>query len=338
MMVTLALAGFGAAFVPFVRTLWPFIALQGLMGFFVAGLEVGYGTWIVELWPDSNAHIQGLHASLAFGQAISPIVTLPFISNANLSGYLGADLTNESQIDVPYTICAGFLMTGALVKAILHLIEPYEPPQRTLLKEVIENESEPIVDREKSKTKIYVLIFLVCLMVSFEHAAEEMHFEFLPTFVVNKNISNLKSQLMALAFSSSYTISTIASIWLANKFSAQLMLTFDLIAMSIGSFIMFLSAYYGFEMGLWVSSVVLGLAFASFFPSAWSFLEERVNITNFISGLICVSSSIGSIFTPLLIGAFVEEAPLIFVYVNLACCLTCVVIFLVICVVNASKE
>ena len=68
---------------------------------------------------------------------------------------------------------------------------------------------------------------------------------------------------------------------------------------------------------IWFSVVILGIGHSCVISSILSFMEQKINVTNFITGLLMAASSAALIGNSLTMGQLVESHSLIFVYCNL---------------------
>lgn len=171
---------------------------------------------------------------------------------------------------------------------------------------------------------------------------------------------------MTGAMSAAYTLSRLLAIFVAMRVKTLYMLYFDFIMITLGN-VLILRYANSWEPGLWVGIVILGFGFSSAFPAIYSFLEERINVsdargverklsdnatkacaqlakdsgsspslnrsnsfpqvTNSVCGFFMFASSVLTTVEPLLEGKYIENWPLIFVYINLVSVIVCLFLY-----------
>lgn len=305
---------------------------------------------MVELWAESsNVYLQSVHACYALGTFIAPLISEPFVSKNSTSCHnstafpLNEGAECESRIYIPYSISTVMLAIGVILHFAVYLWKPYRPLIRKVRKtethsaepaeELNHNEATNLIlpnmtdaQAKESSYKYKIVIALICLFIFCEQCAEQTSGSYIQTFVEKYGIEKSKSEFLAATYSGSFTAMRAFSILLATRLKAATMIYLDLAFGLAGCATIYLSTLFNLS-GLWVGFALLGSGFSSIFPSTFGYLETRINITNFISGLFFVTSSLGPIFTPLLIGGTVKAFPLVFVFVNSLSLLACLVLF-----------
>jgi FHS family Na+ dependent glucose MFS transporter 1 len=360
--VSLLIAGASLLCIPFVRELYFFILAQAVFGFAIAGLDVAGNAWILEIWQEgANPYMQGLHFSYAIGMTVAPLIAEPFLSpeirranstiisvdNGTTAEFFNltnatsvSDIINsESQIAIPFAICALSLSLSAVLLFILYFTSPYTETLRTASqakvtvsgRQMMEKDEEQsnLIPMETPKDYFYKIIILGSLLICFYTGIELNTFTFLPDFVIYSDLRLTKSTgaYMLSVLSATFAACRGISIIVATRVKTSDMLYTNMLMIGIGNAILLC---YGnsSEKWTWVGFMVVGIGHSCVFPGVYAFLEERINVTNSVCGCFMFASSIATTTNPILIGYFVETMPMIFVYINVVSLVICLIIFI----------
>ena len=304
--------------VPFSSSLAMFIALQVIIGATTSGIDVAGNAWLLEMWQEkANPFMQGMHFSYAIGMTISPILAAPYLSKlVNVSSESqghNRTLYSESSIWIPYSITTGILVFTGLVILVMYFIIPYRQGTRDQLI------SETREDTEPRKYRDYKLLILFgSLLMSFYTGLEMNCFSFLPDFAVfsRMNLSKETGAYMTSVMSAAFALFRGVSILEATKFSAKTMISIHILMVCVGNGIIASAGYSGDVNVMWVGIAVIGSGMSCMFPTIYSYLEERIEVTNFLTGILVFSSAITSVVIPIIVGLAIKKLPMIFVYVN----------------------
>jgi len=299
--------------------------------------------------------MQALQFCWAVGLIIAPLISRPFLSKAgeiydegqtfitaedvevkevnliNVEMMQNATelIHEESQLYYPYGIAGSSLAFGTMMLLGLYVYQKKIANKEKVTKqseaEKVElNKEKDPADFEKevepSQTFTRLMVGLSCILVSFFCAAEMTTLHYLPTFVahVDLGLSKLTGPLVLSACATSFTIGRLSGIFLAIILKPEHILFIDWIFMCIGNMILLFSNTS--ETMLWLGSVIIGFGFAAFFPAVFSFLKNRLNVTNGISAMLLLSSlSANALGFPVLVGKYIETMPLIMAHANFLC-------------------
>lgn len=147
---------------------------------------------------------------------------------------------------------------------------------------------------------------------------------YLEMFVVKGplKLSKEKGAHMTSVMAGAFTIGRGASVYLATKVTPVTMLYFDVIFMMLGTLIILIFGHIS-EAYIWLGIIVLGLGFASVYPTTYAFLEPRVHLDNTCTGIMLFVSSLIPAVNPIIVGSFVHIYPMVFMWLNLfsaTCC------------------
>lgn len=359
----LFLSGLAILCVPYLQKLLWLLIVNCVIGAMTGALETGSTAWIVEMWPnDANVYLQSYQAAFSTGLLVGPLLAKCFAIPETLDSVMfgGAFSVNSSSLAfarkeplafktsttyAPYTICGYVILLCSFVHLLMYLVRPYEQVFRSFVKEAKANQtrasdfkmsrsnsvkSEP----KETATKCPKLaIALMCGVLGLQQMSEHTTINFLTTFAIRLQVSEEKAKLLIWAYSSSCAVFGFLSILLAMKLKTTLMLLIDFLLMLIGSLLLFLRPNCAANcedaslLWLWIGLVVMGAGTASSFPTGYAFLQEILNVTNGVSGLLLVASNLGQIFMPIFVGQMIEELPMVFVYINVSTCFGALLLF-----------
>lgn len=360
---SIAASGLALFAVPFVHDLYFFIVSQAVLGFFTAGMDVAGNAWILEIWQEiANPYMQGMHFCYAIGMTIAPLIAEPFLSpdikrenktvisvdngtsiaffNVTKGEVVADVIARESQIAVPYTICAIVLFAAAGLLFTLYVKTPYLHPVRTVSTAKSSSSSQDLVNSANDENinlislqtprRYYItVIVLGSALLCFYSGIEMNTFTFFPDFAVyiDLHLSKSKAAFMTSLLSAAFACSRGISIIVATRFKPMNMLYTNMILIGVGNSMMLMFANTSEHM-LWLSLVLMGFGYSCVFPGIYSFLEERINVTNTLCGVFMFASSIATTINPIILGYYIESNPLIFVYINLFSLVTCLSLFI----------
>ena len=357
---SIAASGLALLTIPFVHDLYFFVVSQAVLGFFTAGMDVAGNAWILEIWQEvANPYMQGMHFCYAVGMTIAPLIAEPFLSpdivrenrsviavdngtavaffNLTKADAVADAISRQSHIAVPYSICAVTLFAAAALLFTLYVKTPYLHPTRTVsqakasargLVSAANDENVNLIALETPRNYYVSVILLGSALLCFYSGIEMNTFTFLPDFVVyvDLHLSKAKAAFMTSLLSAAFACSRGISIFVATRFKPMNMLYTNLVLIGVGNGLMLTFANSSEHM-LWLSLVIMGFGYSCVFPGIYSFLEERINVTNTLCGLFMFASSIATTINPIILGYYIETNPLIFVYINLISLVTCLAVF-----------
>ena len=244
---------------------------------------------------------------------------------------------------IPYSITAIVLIISAVVQAILYFILPYGENARSLQPpEVKEDNSIALtatLSSEKRESTVYetaslsrdhstklsskprsymtVMIISGCALTCFYAGLEMNSFIFLPDFAVALNYSKASGAYLTALMSTSYAVFRFFGIFFAVKFKTINMLYAHVSLIGLSNFIIWYASYYSpSELLLRLGVIALGAGCSCVYPAIYSYLEEKITVTNGLCGLFMFTSSIATSVNPIIEGHYLESHPSIFVGIN----------------------
>ncbi|GFW71950.1 sodium-dependent glucose transporter 1A [Trichonephila clavipes] len=313
---------------------------------------LGGNVCCLNIWgKDSGPFYQALHFSFGLGGLVGPLVAAPFVGSYenfelefnnefNISTNATStvqNLTNNSFIDseIP-PVAYAFASVGAfaLLVTVLFLIVCIISP--------IDNQGQQDNSaqvRERSLSFILLIVFLNIILVFVETGTEIGYAQMLASYLVKGplKLSPTTGSYMTSAYWAAFSVSRFASVFLAIFFSNLQLIVFDVIVSAIGAAILvFLGPYH--EWAMWLTTVLLGIGIASFFPSAVGWIENYITVTNKMASSFCVGAAFGEMLIPYIIGSYIEEMPDILIYVEIASCVLSAGIVLIMWLILRKKQ
>lgn len=310
------------------------MVIEGLV---VAAIDVGGNAWVLELWGDEcNTYMQALHFSFGLGIAIAPMIITPFMglepgkANTTEIPVSSTEMSiNEAiRMDKPTTkpvehfqlifVLAGIIgMLCAVFQLALLFFENWKIRQLTIEdnnnedKEVEEEKQENQVDEPRSNRMWALGIGFVTILA---YVGMEINsLRFVTEYVHFLGYDLVTSGHQATILNTSYAVVRFIGIFVSHFLSTDFMVLGHLSMIMVSAFILvFLS-----QTSLtWISIALclFGAGASVVFPSVYSMLEERTQMTNFAVGLVTAGAVIPSIIYPSVMPSVMQTYPMVYVY------------------------
>lgn len=205
--------------------------------------------------------------------------------------------------------------------------------------------------RSSSKDKLVIILGAICL--STFSACESGFFQFSPTFsqFLPLRLSGPDAAAVFSTMTFSYSIARGLGFFVALKFKPQIILVANYFILSVGYFILLFAD--SSKAILLTANVILGIGYASFWPSFFAFLSQFINVSDHI-GTAMIFAVGGTLviqlikqvqfiidlnlffqaIIPIIMGSIIETNPVILVYFSFftlfVSCTTFVIIFVII--------
>ena len=293
--------------------------------------------------------MQALHFFFGIGSILGPILSEPFLSvqNGTQTEY-SVIYSNESNIEsliksqnflnkrnttfksnlwIPYTISSMTAVLSAIIFLILFFMVRYQTPQQNRTSEEGTDESEQLVantDRNNSfkfqcfDCSTLWMIAISCLFLMVYAGQETAFFQFSASFATQTDLhlSKNTAAFMASALALSFTITRALSILIAIKISPQFMIYADCVIIFTAQLVILFYANTN-ENFLWLGNIMMGMGFASIFPSFYPFIEKNLKITNIVGSVFIFCTGLSGCVCPLIVGLFIESKPFMLIYLCL---------------------
>ncbi|XP_071085892.1 sodium-dependent glucose transporter 1A-like [Haliotis cracherodii] len=330
-----------SAVIPLCTPLPAMIAMYFLRSFVSAGVETGGNTDLMRLWgKDSRVFMQILHFSFALGGLVAPLATEPFLAPKSVHTTITTVPVNESHFleygynttkayvqdsfrlngtsnnittaaneDAPKSqILFAFIITAVLfLSAALPFFVEFSLRKADKSRKP---EDEQEVDRHCIPTPVYVITvsmigaFFFCYI-----ALEETFMSFLAVFTVEGlGWTKPDGALVTSVFWGSFAAFRFLGIFFIKMLtpSSMIILCLVILSASLGAFLV--CSLFAVTIGIWISSVGIGLATSIVYPTTFTWVEEHViKVTGRVTSVIVICAASGGMATPLLLGYLMEE-------------------------------
>lgn len=172
---------------------------------------------------------------------------------------------------------------------------------------------------------------IISLILGFEIANELNLNYYLPTYLHKSNLSisqDVTADMMAL-IGGMYCFGRLFNILTSFKIDVRIMLYINLALIISGNLILTFFATAAKISNVWTSVVLLGLGYSSLFPNLFSFIEQRITITNTLNSFLVFTTSTVFMVNSLVIGNSIDNNPPLYQYINLSFSILFIALFFV---------
>ncbi|RWS01675.1 sodium-dependent glucose transporter 1-like protein, partial [Dinothrombium tinctorium] len=316
---SMLLMGIGIFLTPHFPKLVFLLLNQSMVGFASSCIDTAANALILEMWNEkSNSYMQAVNLFFSLGTLVSPLIATPFVSS-NASRTTNSNATNSTEghkhITLIYSIVAGFTIIVFLIVLLFEILWPYKKPERFLSRKnqiIVEgdNESEPLIRIDLPRSYYITFVSLSCLLLSVYGGVEGNISNYLPTFLrnINENISQRENDYITSMYAFVFAGFRAISVFLAIKMKPFTMICISFSLLLFGNFLLL---FFGMTTPtyLWISVCLLAIGCSWVYSCIYSFIEQRIDVTNAFSGLFVFSGSFLVTLSPLLIGKLIEKFP-----------------------------
>ena len=273
----LALLGISVAFVPAATSLWVLLLIILIAGVAKGALDVGGNTLILWVHHEQvGPFMNGLHAFFGLGAFIGPLIVARVLAATNNIYW------------VYWTLAIAALPIAALVWSL-----PSPSPRAT-----------PEEHRDVPLPVLPLAIMVLCFVLYV--GAEVGYGTWVYTYALQLGLgTEITAAYLTSAFWGSFTLGRLIAIPISTRLRPLTILYLDFAGclISLGLILLFRDS----AAVVWIGSILLGLSFASIFPTFLTLSEERMHVTGTMAGWFLVGGSIGGMILPWGIGqAFVR--------------------------------
>ena len=339
---------------PFQHHVYFFYAAEMVNSFFGAIIDVAVVAWMLDLWQErANTFLLIMCAVGAVGGTVSPFLVTPFLSvreaiiPSNMTNSTAVVLIDpvvhvvkESRIVIPYSVTAAVHMMAAVTLLVLFFKSPYKHQQKVKLSAVTSScndvkgstngsdvserqhqEEHNRSDASNSGEKYQTFTIIAGTMMYIFYMNTEVNAQnYLPKFLlkVDPSISKQTAALMGSTFSAAFALAFGITVFASTKVRVIHMLYAYFLLIICGNVLL---ALFAPTPGIitWTAIVILGVGHSSMSSGIYSFLEQRIGMSDRVVGIMISVYALTMILNTLTIGQYVESFPLSYVYVNLFC-------------------
>jgi MFS transporter, FHS family, Na+ dependent glucose transporter 1 len=274
------LLGIAIAFVPAATALWMLLVITLIAGFAKGSLDVGGNTLILWVHHEKvGPFMNGLHALFGLGAFVGPLIVARVLA------------ITDNIYWVYWTLAIASLPIAALIWS---LPSPSARP----------------TPEEHKDTPLPVLPLAIMVLCFLLYVGAEVGFgTWIYTYALELGLGNeITSAYLTSAFWGAFTLGRLFAIPISTRLRPLKILYLDFAGslLSLGLILLFRDS----AVMLWIGSILLGITFASVFPTFLTLSEERMHVTGTMAGWFLVGGSLGGMILPWGIGqAFVRLGP-----------------------------
>ena len=170
------------------------------------------------------------------------------------------------------------------------------------------------------------IVLLGCSLLCSYSLIDINSFLFLPEYVVNGDLHLSKSTaaVMLSFMSAVYAASRGLGIVMATEYKSRSMLLINFPLIGTGCVLLLFFGQTS-QLALWLALLLMGTGFGSTFPAVCALLEERINVSDAITGCFLFSSKISSIVLIFVMRPLIDNHPHAFAVANMigfaGCCI-----------------
>jgi FHS family Na+ dependent glucose MFS transporter 1 len=271
------LLGIIIAFVPVATALWMLLVITLIAGFAKGALDVGGNTLILWVHHEKvGPFMNGLHALFGVGAFVGPLIVARVLMVTNNIYW------------VYWTLAIAAFPIAALIWSL-----PSPSPRAT--------------PEEHKDTPLPVLPLAIMVLCFVLYVGSEVGYgNWIYTYAIQLGLgTEITSAYLASAFWGAFTLGRLVAIPISTRLRPISILYIDFAGclLSLGLILLFRDS----ATVLWIGSILLGISFASIFPTFLTLSEERMHVTGTMAGWFLVGGSIGGMILPWGIGqAFVR--------------------------------
>ena len=213
----------------------------------------------------------------------------------------------------------------------MFFIKPYKTSEEKTkqLKEDLSPEEEiKLFDRPETPRKTIRVLFAIwfTLYIIFETVFLKFAvtwFQYCPL----KLPAQEAAQMFAIS-SIVYTISRGLNVLIGLKLSIFSMLTYHYFILIVGTFLLFLGQ--NILSILWVSSILICWGFSAMFAGIYTFIGQNLTMTDKLNTCIVMTRGVFTFVTPIIIGEYLDDYSVIFIFVEIFYLLSSIIFFVLI--------
>ena len=182
--------------------------------------------------------------------------------------------------------------------------------------------------KEKSASNTYFIISIMLAFLFLHCGVALMYATYLATFTVESQLqlSRQTGARMTAVFWGSFAAMRFVAIFLYVKLGplGTLLLSFFIIA--VGGTILAIFGENSVDI-LSICTAFMGIGSAPIYASCMLWMDEFITVTNRIGSFTIVAAKIGSETFPLLLGQFIDNFPMLLMYVQVGVVYACILLF-----------
>jgi FHS family Na+ dependent glucose MFS transporter 1 len=340
-------------YIPYIKSAPILLAVFAVNQIGMGALESGTNMFMLHLWgKEVTPFLQALHFMYGVGAMISPVIAVPFLVEKEEEIDLHTENMNQTAVEEvfhpedinlvpPYCIVAAVLALNAVFALIVWRMSPETPahPSRDT-----QSMPETFKEKESSDTRSIttvwkIIVIILTLFFLHIYLGLEISFgSFMTAFAVKSGLGLSKADGAHLTtlFWSTFTLFRIITLMYLEKVGSEINIFMSLFAVLVANVILVPFGTTSVPM-LWTGTAIIGIGLSSVYACTYGFLEEYFPLSPLVSALMTVSGILGEFVFPVVISSFIDDDPMIVMWVTLFCSIGCSIIFMMMSLICRFK-
>lgn len=314
-------------------------------------LNTGENVLILDIWKgrESGPYMHALHFTFGIGTFLAPVLARPFLFNAEPVDSHSLNInspelnkTNETEVyswditENPWTIKTLYPIIGiySIISSfalLFYFIKDYRKVSENNDKSKEESNKEtPLstTSEEKSPYTKYFIVTIMSIMIFFSIGMEVAFGTYISVFAVESDLHFTRPQGadVTAIFWGTFAATRGVAILLAIVAKPNLVIWSSYSSCLVGTLLLTFLANTS-STCLYLGTALMGLGIASIYATGFLWMEQRIKITSQISSALVMSTGLGALTFPLLVGQLVETWPMTLHYLSLSIVAGCILLF-----------
>lgn len=335
------------ASIPWIRSLSLLCVFGFLSGVGAGNYNAVATTWLMEMWSGRKVLgplMQALSLMYGVGAILGPLVARPFVMGGSPRSRNQTDAGEEDfrrhRLAHPFAI-AGMVEAffGFLLLALL-ILKPYKKDDKLSLltdnkdgqeddqpgkKKLFDSSKEGPNDRPWAR---WVFVAMMTLSFGTFNLCDIGYLTFMNTYMQKLDtitIDATRASEIDSITATAYTVGRLVNVLVTRRLPITYVLVGHYLLSFVGIVAMFWTSHN--EVLLILNSIVLGYAFSATIPAMFTYVDSMVSVNEGNSSFFFVALSAPSVFTPIIVGGYVDTYPLVLVWLLLASASATIILF-----------
>lgn len=317
-----ALLAITIALVPYYGHVWLLfvcIVVNGLGG---GSWDSSNNVWLVEMWTENNAPVmQSSQFFYGMGTIVGPMIVGPYVhgENNHTTGYVWSGEQRQKLLTFPFALVGLLQLIIPIVLFISYFVIRYHnKPSDSHVHKLETADAREILHGDKSvpqPTKKVsnrrMKILAMAIFLGAYDAAEIGYFFFAPTAFQYMEIKMEASETakMSSILSGAYTFGRLFSAVVSLKLAPDYIIMYHFVIIAFAQVFLFLVRHN--QTLIFVGTALLGFGFSAMWPAILGFTQRHLRLSNKAGSVLFFSAGVMSLFTPLIVGHFINTYPLV---------------------------
>lgn len=237
---------------------------------------------------------------------------------------------NRSQIEIPYAFIGVILFITGILINLLYMCVPYTSPstyRRKARDDPLKEQIQlPVTPDRVRRSHFWIVLVFGSLIPCFYFSLSRNNFTYLQSFAMEIGYKKATATFMFMIYSSVVTFACLCFMLLSTILSPQSIIYLELIILISAECILLYLCHWEPTM-IWVGVCLLGFGISSIYPSLYSFIKQRIDVSNNVGSIVVFTGSLISFVFPIVEGNYLQKYPSTFPLINLFATVCILVLF-----------